>query len=424
MSKRLTTVEFIEKAKKIHGDKYDYHLVEYINNKSKIKIICNIHGVFEQRPYAHLNNQTCPQCNGSLKKTNNEFIKNSKQKHGDKYDYSLVNYINAKTKVQIICSEHGVFFQTPNNHLQGQGCPKCNNTIRTTTEQFIEKSKIIHGDKYDYSLVKYINNKSKVKIICPEHGIFNQTPNNHLKGHICFKCYKQTLKKSFIRKSQSLHRNKYDYSLIKYIDRHTKVKIICPEHGVFSQTPKLHLKSKGCPLCNKNMKLDNHSFIEKSKNIHGDKYDYSLVNYINTKTKVQIICSEHGVFKQRPNTHLEGSGCPICNESKGEKEIKKFLIENNISFKQEFKFNNCVGKIQKLPFDFYLLEKNMCIEYDGRQHFESIAFFGGEDRLNKQMKTDQIKNDFCLENNIKLLRIRYDENVYEKLNNQMMSEKN
>jgi len=188
MPNRLTTEEFIEKTKAIHGDKYDYSLVDYKNNKIRVKIVCPEHGPFEQSPNNHLQGKGCPGCSGNIKLTTEKFIKKAKAVHGNKYDYSLVEYKNAKTKVKIVCRVHGSFKQTPHGHLKGYGCPECGGSKRLTTEKFIKKAKAVHGNKYDYSLVEYKNTYTKVKIICPIHGIFEQTPGSHLNGCGCPKC--------------------------------------------------------------------------------------------------------------------------------------------------------------------------------------------------------------------------------------------
>jgi len=189
--KKLSTNDFIEKAEKIHGSKYDYSLVEYINSKTKVKIICPEHGEFEQTPNNHYNHG-CSICSAKMEKYNqkstNKFIIDAKKIHGSKYDYSLVDYINAHKKVKIICTVHGVFEQKPNNHLNGQNCHLCYDT-KLGLKKFIEKSKKIHNNKYDYLLIlNYNSNTDKVKIICPIHGVFNQKISSHLSGHGCQKC--------------------------------------------------------------------------------------------------------------------------------------------------------------------------------------------------------------------------------------------
>lgn len=186
--KKSNTKEFIDKAKKVHGDKYDYSQVNYVDSKTKIKIICPIHGVFEQQPNNHLTGFECLECGGKKKLTTHTFIDKAKKAHNDKYDYSQVNYVNNRTKIKIICPTHGVFEQTPNDHLNGYGCPDCGGTKRLTTDKFIDKAKEIHADRYDYSLCDYKTTIKKVKLICPTHGAFEITPNNHLNGKGCRQC--------------------------------------------------------------------------------------------------------------------------------------------------------------------------------------------------------------------------------------------
>lgn len=292
---------------------------------------------------------------------------------------------------------------------------------------FITKSKNEHGDKYDYSSVIYVNNKTKVKIGCPIHGVFEQEPRLHTSGHGCKKCANENLfsnSKKFVEKSRKIHNEiNYDYTLVNYINNDTKVKIICPKHGIFEQKPRHHINGSGCPTCSNRQNIkyeykhdvnDTNTFIKKSKNVHGDKYDYTLIKYINTKTKVKIGCTIHGLFEQTPNKHLQGRGCPICNVSKGELLITNILKNLNVNYITQKKFNNCRYK-NTLPFDFYLPDYNMCIEFDGEQHFKEHKIWGQEKFFNTK-RNDEIKNIYCKENNINLIRIRYDENINYKLN--------
>jgi hypothetical protein len=188
-----------------------------------------------------------------MTKTEN-FIQKAKSVHGDRYDYSLVDYINTKRKVTIICTIHGAFEQTPNSHLSKKaGCPNCkNNNKNKTTDEFINRAKIIHGDKYDYSLVDYSNTRDTVIIICPIHGKFLQTPNTHLfKKSGCVRCSKpKHTTAKFISNANVVHGNKYNYSLVEYMGVYVPVNIICPIHGNFEQTPGAHIGCKaGCPTC-------------------------------------------------------------------------------------------------------------------------------------------------------------------------------
>lgn len=195
------------------------------------------------------------------KHTASSFIEKANQIFSNKYDYSLVDFVDLKTKIKIICPIHGIFDRVPSKHIIGRGCPSCgkekgviNNT--NTKEQFIEKANIIHNFKYDYSLVEYVNNRSVLKIICPKHGLFYQKAYNHLSKCGCTKCsYEKLAKervngiKKFIKNAHKIHKNKYSYELSKYISSHTKLNIICYDHGIFEQSPANHLAGKGCPKC-------------------------------------------------------------------------------------------------------------------------------------------------------------------------------
>ncbi len=195
---------------------------------------------------------------------------------------------------------------------------------RSTVEEFIAKAHETHGEKYDYSQVVYNNNRTKVCIICPEHGEFWQTPDKHTMGHKCPSCsilevhatQRNTLE-GFITKAREIHGEKYDYSKVEYKGNKVKVCITCPEHGDFWQVPNSHLSKRGCPVCGRlstsnGLRMTGSSFILKARKVHGDKYDYSKVEYISSQTKVKIICPEHGVFEQIPAMHLFENGCPKC----------------------------------------------------------------------------------------------------------------
>lgn len=189
---------FIQKARETHGDAYDYSLTEYINWSTKVIITCPVHGNFTQRPNSHVARYGCPKCSWdkmskSCSKTTDDFKLKAKQVHGDTYDYSLVNYTSAKSKVAIICSSHGEFSQRSGAHLDGQGCPMCgvkSSADKQThnTELFIKKAKRVHGDTFDYSKVTYTKSRNKVTISCKIHGDFEQVANEHLKGRGCKEC--------------------------------------------------------------------------------------------------------------------------------------------------------------------------------------------------------------------------------------------
>jgi len=418
--------DFIKSAQEVHGDKYDYSQVDYKNTKTLIKIICPKHGEFLQLPYVHLRGSGCEKC---AKDTFREkkglgqetFIKLSKELHGNKYDYSQVIYQTNKKKVKLGCPIHGFFEIQAAAHLNGQGCGECGRSAqRSNTEEFIENAIQIHGDKYDYSLVDYFNQKKPVRIICPEHGEFLQTPTAHINQKsecpFCAGNLKKTTE-DFINDALKIHGNKYDYSLVNYDGKLKPVEIVCTIHGKFNQTPATHLNGGGCPECGviKRTLGNTHNeeiFISNAKKIHSDQYDYSKVKYTNSKTPVEIICKKHGSFFQKPNHHLTGQGCPVCQESTGERLISRILETHEVKYERQKRFIDCKSNNRKkrcvsLPFDFYIPSYKTCVEFDGIQHFQPIQSFGGEDTFKSQKKRDKIKNQYCEKNNIKLIRIPY-----------------
>ena len=284
------------------------------------------------------------------------------------------------------------------------------------TEIFIQKAKAVHGNKYDYSLVEYINSATKIKIICPIHGIFEQTPNNHLRKRSCPYCANRDKKDTnwFIQKANAVHGNKYDYSLVEYKNAKEKIKIICPIHGVFEQEPDPHLRGQGCPKCgslfnlNNKLKKQEKIFFTKVKKLHPD-FDYSLVKYRGLDTKVKIICKNNHLFEQTPYKHLfRLQGCPICNASSGEQLIISWLNSNGYknAFYFQYFFEDCKDK-NPLPFDFYVPEKNLLIEYQGEQHYKQIDHFGGRKEFLSRKHHDWLKRRYARKNNLKLLAIPY-----------------
>jgi uncharacterized protein YbbK (DUF523 family) len=258
------------------------------------------------------------------KLTTEEFITRSNTVHSFKYDYSKVKYLRNNIKVVIVCPEHGEFFQVPSSHLIGIGCWKCISTINakkqlSNNEDFIEKAAKVHNFKFDYSKVDYLGSKTKIIIICPEHGEFLTIPNNHLNGNDCPECgvHSRSLKKTFTTKnfiefSIEIHGMKYDYSKVKYMNSISKIEIICPEHGEFLQIPSMHLQGNGCPKCNTGLSNIG-EFIKRANEVHNNKYDYSKSIYLGSNKKLIIICPIHGEFTQMPSHHTSlGCGCLKC----------------------------------------------------------------------------------------------------------------
>lgn len=284
---------------------------------------------------------------------------------------------------------------------------------RLTTEDFIEKSKEKHNDKYDYSLVKYKNAHSKVKIICHnhdylgnEHGVFEIAPYSHLSGHGCPKCGGSNILSidEWIYKAKQIHGNKYDYS--KITDTRSSVKgiIICPLHGEFRQNLNSHLQGAGCPMCKSTLAYSKKTFIDKANIIHNSFYNYDKFVYNGNKVKGLITCPIHGDFLQTPEKHLYGRGCPKCKSSKMEDEIIRVLNENNIKYDYQSKILNLGLK----TVDFYLNEYGIIIECQGNHHFKPIKYSysmtddGLTKQYIKQVKSDEEKYETALKMGYKI----------------------
>ena len=416
---KYTTDTFIKRVKNVWGDRYIYDKIIYKGINNKIIVTCPNHGDFEIRATDFVNHHGCSICSGTKQHTRESFIEKANAVHNSNYDYSKVNYINYKTKVCIVCPEHGEFWQTPQRHIAGDRCPYCFKNFKKTTENFIDEARRIHGDKYDYSKVEYQGNKKYITITCPEHGDFKQLPQCHLQGQGCQKCYDRRRgnstrkgKEQFIEDARRIHGDKYDYSKVEYKNNKTKVCIICSEHGEFWITPNKHLSGQGCALCADklngfNKRLTKEAFIKRSQEVHGDKYDYSKVEYETVETPVCIVCPKHGEFWQTPYSHMHGCGCRICNQSHLETKVRLFLEKNNIKFETQKRFD----WLGTLSLDFYLPDYNIAIECQGLQHYykEKIRWEGFD--LNTIVERDKRKKSLCENNDVKLIYFCNDKKI-------------
>jgi len=304
------------------------------------------------------------------------FIDKATIKHNNKYDYSKVVYSNNKTKVEIICPIHGSFWQRPDMHSNvGHGCLKCE-IDRKRIEQripfceFLKKSKNLHRDKYDYSIsTDYIGIKDKVSIRCKKCDyIFRQEAYAHcIVGNECPKCMNTMLltNDEFINKSIKIHCNKYDYSKTSYTKNGEKLEIICRKcNQSFFQIANDHLSGHGCSMCTKTKKLTNEVFIAKCKEVHMNKYDYAKVDYKSYKHKVLIKCNRCGIeFSQFPAHHMRGSDCPECvkfqRKSKVEEDFLNYISIPNTTDNRQFIIGNFIvdgfkdGVIYEFLGDFW-----------------------------------------------------------------------
>lgn len=348
------------------------------------------------------------------------FINSAKQLHGDNYDYSKTVYVKISEKVIVVCKKHGDFFVTPGNHIYNkQGCRQCYiDRKHSNLETFITKAREIHGDKYDYSKSIYVKAHSKLIVICPEHGEFTIDPHHHKLGVGCYHCGREKIvasrqydQETFITKARAVHGDLYDYSKVVYDKSNIKVILVCPVHGEFSIRPADHINQKqGCKKCghevlSKKFRRPITEFIEKANKVHDYKYNYSEVTYINSTTKINIICPIHGVFSQTPSGHLAGSGCWSCGSSKGEKFISKILKENNINFIREFRLPEILNV--KYRYDFWLPDHNLLIEFHGGQHYFPVEYFGGEESFKKTRERDIFKKILAKETRRNLVVFNY-----------------
>ena len=305
---------------------------------------------------------------------------------------------------------------------------------KITQEEFIDRANLIHKRKYNYSKLNYINSKTKIEIICPVHGSFLQLPWRHLEGKGCPLCGRIKQRESklksnedFIKELETLYGDKYIYTKVKYQGSHKDILLICPTHGEFKRKADACLHGCGCPKCHyqkisQSLTYTTKDFIDKANKVHNNRYNYCETNYINSKAKLKILCPIHGAFYQNAALHLQGNGCPKCNESKGERIIRNWLEHHNIKYIAQYRFNDCRNK-KPLPFDFYLPEYNTCIEFDGEQHYKTPKDWLPID--NSQIKVnDSIKTNYCKEYNIKLIRIPYNKikHVFEILEEGINSE--
>lgn len=477
---KITIDEFISRSNIKHNFKYKYLKVNLINTKIKVEIICPRHDIFLQEPGKHLNGNGCPKCkHDKIKVSKIEFLNRVTLLHPN-LSFVHSDYINTLTKVLVACPLHGDFYIKPSKLFVGQGCSKCsrrsskddilekispfninnydlsnvgnlsyfepftlmclkhgefslvpNNIIGNklmncprcsreklslTQEDFISRSKIINGDKFDYSLVDYVNLETKVIIKCNKGHIFKQRPDGHLKLKGCPKCgghgpYSQD---DFLFKAKQIHGDRYDFSKIEYINHKTPITVICSVHKDFFIMPPVFLRGSGCKRCAfDSFKLTQEEFLHKAVKVHLNRFDLSLIKYCGSNQYLTPICHKHGIFTIKAYKFLSGRGCPKCHISEGERVIENFLKQHKVGYIYQKRFSQCKRK-QSLPFDFYLPEYNTCIEYDGIGHFRDIW---GKKSYDSILDSDNIKSQFCKETGITLIRTSSLKNVNNLLTN-------
>ena len=385
----------------------------YIDVKHKCKATCSSCGycwtpIVGDLVYKH---SGCPKCKGQIfDEISTLDILNdiNNKKYNNLYQLISVYRDGKVNYAKFICPKHGEMIRDVNLFKSGNACHQC--IIEKTKLDKKERLLCQLKEKYptlDFSKSEFNNLTDIITVICPKHGEFKKQVRKLLYGCGCGQCaIEERLNKVKIsveewkERCTLKHDGKYDYSKALYRYISDDVVVVCKEHGEFVTSAKNHLYGGGiCPKCNKRHKLTTEEFIEKAKQIHGNIYDYSKVEYNRYNQKVCIICPTHGEFLQTPNDHLDGCGCPICKQSHLENDVMKMLVDNNIQFERQKKFDwlGC------LSLDFYLSQYNIAIECQGEQHFKPIEHFGGEEAFIKQIERDCLKNKLCNENHIKLI---------------------
>lgn len=413
--------KFVKMAKNVHGSKYDYSLLpDVFKMTDRVPIICAVHGEFMQIARNHVHaKQGCPVCgrlkaNEKMTDSFEEFLEKEKRVHGDKYEPIRESFTATKNKLKIRCKKCGkVFEQTGVMHLAGNGCSFCNPPHKKlTTEEFKERLAKTHPNLEVLS--EYISTNKPITVRCKIHDhTYTTTPHRLVQGANCQKCYDEK-RGNAIRKPvdkvledlRAVHGDKYEYPYIQeeYKNNKVDITVVCKNGHITKASVNQLLSGHGCGKCadiengiNKRLTAD--EFIIRSNKKHNGKYNYPNINeeYSGYNSKVTVVCPVHGEFKQNAGIHLSGCGCPSCNESHLEHEMSLL-----IPYAERWKRFDWLGQ-QSL--DFYLPDKNIAIECQGVQHFKPLKAFGGESAFSDCVKRDIRKNRLCKENGVKLIYV-------------------
>jgi hypothetical protein len=356
------------------------------------------------------------------KKSNIEiFISKYMERYPEsKLSFDKSVYIDSHTKMIVTCPVHGDFDIRPYDLLKGTSCPKCSRTYHYSTEEFIKRANFVHNGYFSYERCVYNGSNKTVVVTCPIHGDFEVKANNHLNGSNCSRCSSERIihkitkipnkgsstkglsNDDFIKKIISKYGNKYILDKVRYKNNRTKIIVTCKEHGDFTITPNHLLNGNGCPICSKNKRKTKDDIISEIKKVHGNKYNVDDIVYNGIHRSITLLCNHCGnTFTNTPTNIIRyNEGCPYCcPKSKMENEIETLLIDNNIRFIREKKFDWLKNK-RSLSLDFYLPEYNMAIECQGIQHFDNKSFFSKNSNL---IENDIIKNRVCKEHGIQII---------------------
>lgn len=355
------------------------------------------------------------------------FIERAMRKHGHRYDYSRVRYVDSRTPVDIVCSEHGAFSQTPNSHLyNGRGCPRCGRRsqvaaiTRHDTAGFVNRARAIHGDRYGYDNAVYGGLNEKLTVTCSVHGDFQQAPNNHLYAKAgCPGCAVEAIKSKtslsqadFEAAVRRAHGDRYGLELAHYAGAMRKVTLTCGRHGRFRIAPNGLLAGKGCRRCGYEKRQRTRSqFVAEATEVFEGRYEYDHVrsDRVSLRLRVDITCARHGLFTMPAGRHLLGAGCPGCSESRAERLIRRLLTDAGVDFTPQWGHPTLRHKMP-LRFDFALPVTSTLIEFDGEFHHGPVRMPGqtpdkAEQVYRDTVVRDQVKDEWAAANGWRLIRL-------------------
>jgi hypothetical protein len=429
----LTTEEYIKSCKIAHGDVYDYSKTIYKHSLSPVVITCKKHGDFNAIASAHKSGGgKCRICSERSPKSKLEYIKLLNEVHNSSYEYPLSQEFHSHKKLSIICKIHGQFRIRLSCHVQGQGCTQCNIDEsgflqHEKTIERIESSNFVIGIFYKDTVHSY-------KFHCSTHGDYYKSPQLIRAGFSgCPNCAVNAMKPLEYYQDYLYEKTSGAITIKTNEEFPCQSRIytfICSTHGEFRKRLDFVIKHTYCKKCGRNGRMTEEEFKKRANEIHNYEFDYCNSIYKNYDHALEIICKKHGSFFQTPNSHLSGSACPKCSSSRGEKRIRKILQQYEVSYLEQKTFNGCISK-NKLRFDFYLPQYNCAIEFHGIQHYLPVRWSQKQSKQevidihNLVKERDEIKRQYCKENSIRLLEIKYTDynNIEQILKKEVLENK-
>ena len=422
-ARRKTDTQFKQEVKNLVGNEYTF-LEPYVNADTKLRVKHNKCGnIYKVKPHEFLgrHNTRCPYCYGNTKKTDTQFKQKVFELVGSEYTF-LDSYVNARTKIKVKHNKCGNIYEVqPCVFLQGHGCPYCYDARKTNT-QFQQEVYNLVGNEYTF-LDTYVNNHTKLMVKHNKCGnVYEVRPNSFLRGNRCPCCNSRARGQSqrktnvqFKQEVKNLVGDEYTF-LDTYVNANIKIKVKHNKCGnIYEVQPCVFLQGHGCPQCAvKSQKKTDAQFKKEVKNLVGDEYKF-LDSYQDAHTKLRVKHTKCGnTYEVKPNAFLYGSRCPYCNNPKGEVIINKILDSFNINYEPQKTFDD-LKDIGLLSYDFYIPDQNILIEYQGRQHYQPVDYFGGEAQFKVQQKHDKLKSDYAKGNGYKLIAVPYTEDTFSKI---------